>query len=96
MEHTVRFLPSGRIIWVSTGTSLLQAARWAGLPVASSCGERQACALCGLEIVEGSDALGPEPDEETRLKQLKQIDSKLRLSCKVGVTGDLVARAHYW
>lgn len=96
MECTVRFLPSGRVVRVAAGTTLLDAARRAGLPVASGCGEHRLCALCGLEIIEGIETLPPEPDEEAQIKQLNRIDPKLRLSCQLEVVGDLVVSAQYW
>jgi adenylate cyclase len=96
VEFTVRFLPSGRVARVPAGTTLLQAARQAELPVASGCGENHLCALCGLEIVEGSETLPPESDEELKIKQLNRVDAKLRLSCHLEVVGDLVVSAQYW
>lgn len=96
MEYTVRFLPSGKSVRVPAGTTLLNAARQAELPVASACGEHQLCALCGLEIVEGLESLPPEPDDEAHIKQLNRIDEKLRLSCQLEVVGDWVVRAEYW
>ena len=68
----------------------------AELPVASACGENHLCGLCGLEILEGLESIGPEPDSEAHIKQLNRIDTELRLSCKLEVTGDLVVTAHYW
>ena len=96
MEFTVRFLPSGNIVRVPAGTTLLNAARQAGWPVMSACGENQLCALCGLEIVEGIEALPPEPDEEAHIKELNRVDEKLRLSCQLEIVGDLVVRTEYW
>lgn len=89
-------MPSGRVVRVAAGTTLLDAARQAGLSVASGCGEHRLCALCGLEIVEGIESLPPEPDEEAHIKQLNRIDAKLRLSCQLEVMGDLVVSAQYW
>jgi ferredoxin len=96
VEFTVRFLPSGRVVRVPAGTSLLHAAREAGLPVASGCGENRLCALCGLEIVEGIETLPPESDAESQTKKLGRIDPKLRLSCHLEIAGDLVVTAQYW
>ena len=64
--------------------------------MASGCGEHHLCALCGLEILEGFETLPPESDEETQIKQLNRVDLKLRLSCQLEVTGDLVVSANYW
>lgn len=96
VEWTVRFQPSGREVRVPAGTTLLQAAREAGLPVATACGANQLCALCGLQILEGGHALAPETDEEAHIKQLNRVEEKLRLSCQLEVTGDLVVTALYW
>ena len=96
MEFTVRFLPSEREVRVPAGTTLLEAARLAALPVASACGEHQLCSLCGLEIVEGIEGLAPERDSEAHIKQRNRIDRKLRLSCQLEVSADLVVTAQYW
>lgn len=96
MEYTVHFLPSGKSTRVPAGSTLLAAARQAGLPVATACGENQLCALCGLEIVEGGETLPPEPDEEAHIKELNRVNEKLRLSCHLEIVGDLEVRAEYW
>lgn len=96
VECTVRFLPSGREVRVTSGTTLLQAAREAGLPVASACGEHRLCALCGLEIIQGERTLACETDEEARIKKLNRVEGKLRLSCQLEVVENLVVTARYW
>lgn len=96
MEFTVRFLPSEREVRVPAGTTLLEAARLAALPVASACGEHQLCSLCGLKIVEGIEGLAPERDSEAHIKRLNRIDRELRLSCQLEVSADLVVTAQYW
>jgi len=93
-EFRVRFLPSGREASVAAGTTLLEAARGAGLPVASACGADGICARCGMEILEGDP--GPETDAERSLKDRNRIDAELRLSCRIAVESDLVATARYW
>ena len=96
MEHTVRFLPSERSVTAESGTSLLEVARSAGLPVASSCGASAVCARCGLRIVEGAQSLEPESEREIRIKQRNRIDSALRLACLIPLRSDLVVTAPYW
>lgn len=96
MEFTVRFLPSGRSITAAAGSSLLEAARNAGLPVASACGAEAVCARCGLQILEGAESLEAESEREVRIKQRNRIDPGLRLACKVSLRGDLVVTAPYW
>ena len=79
-----------------SGTNLLEAARRAELPVASACGADGICARCGLEILEGADALPPESERERSVKRRNRIDAHLRLSCYIDVAGDLTVTAPYW
>ena len=96
MPVLIRFEPSRKSIAVPPGTSLLEAARRAELPVASACGADGACARCGLEILEGANALPPESERERDLKRRNRIDTHLRLSCYIDVAGDLTVTAPYW
>ena len=96
VEHRVRFQPSGRSIRVSPQTTLLEAARRAGLPIASGCGARAMCGRCGLQIVEGERHLAPESHREREVKRANRIDTALRLSCKRLLSSDVVVRAPYW
>jgi len=89
-------MPSGREVRVAAGTTLLEAVREAGLPIATACGAGQLCARCGLEILEGGEALAGETDREAHIKQLNRVDAELRLSCQLEVRADLVVRARYW
>jgi 2Fe-2S ferredoxin len=98
VEHQVRFEPSGRQVRVPAGTSLLEAARRAGLPVASACGAGGICARCGLTIlsVSGGPELAPESDSESRAKRANRVDPALRLACRIALAADLVVTAPYW
>ncbi|MBJ18942.1 MAG: hypothetical protein CL933_05895 [Deltaproteobacteria bacterium] len=97
MRCRVRFLPSERTIVIQAGErTLLEATRDVGLPIASACGEKRACARCGVEIVEGAGALEAETDREKWIKERNRIDPNLRLACHVHPSGDLTVRASYW
>ena len=96
MECVVRFLPSQREIRVPAGTTLLEAARRAELPIASACGAEGLCARCGLDILEGGEQLPPETAGETRIKRANRIDDHLRLACRIRLECDLVVTAPYW
>lgn len=96
MNVLIRFEPSRTSIAVPAGTSLLEAARQAGLPVASACGADGVCARCGLEILEGADALPPETEREQDIKQRNRVAASLRLSCYIDVAGDMTVTAPYW
>jgi ferredoxin len=96
VDFCVRFEPSGKTVRVRAGTSLLDAARQAELPVAASCGADGVCARCGLEVLAGADSLPPETPRERDIKQRNRVDAKLRLSCRVRVEADLSVTAPYW
>ena len=96
MECVVRFLPSQREIRVPAGTTLLEAARRAGLPVASACGADGVCGRCGLDILEGGEHLASESELEARIKKANRIDEGLRLACRLQLACDLVVTAPYW
>ncbi len=96
MECRVRFMPSEREIRVPAGTSLLEAARRAGLPVASACGADGVCARCGLDILEGAEGLPAESERETDIKSANRVDEDLRLACRIRLECDLVVTARYW
>jgi ferredoxin len=95
-EALVRFEPSQRCVRVPAGTSLLEAARRADLPVASSCGADGVCARCGVEILIGADSLESETDREREIKLRNRIDPQLRLSCRITVSGDMTVTAPNW
>ena len=90
-------MPSAREIEIEAGEmTLLEATRAVGLPIASACGENGACARCGLEILEGGDAIEAPSDREVRIKERNRIESHLRLACRVRPGGDVTVRAAYW
>jgi ferredoxin len=96
MECVIRFVPAEREVRVPSGTSLLEAARLAGLPVARSCVGEATCARCGLQILAGGEALPPESEGERRVKQRNRIDAELRLACQLRLDRDLTVTAPYW
>jgi ferredoxin len=96
MDCLIRFVPSQREVRVPIGTSLLEAARQAGLPVAQSCTGGAVCGRCGLRVLAGGDGLPPESAGERRAKQRNRIDGGLRLSCLLRLEQDLTVTAPYW
>ena len=81
---------------VPDGTSLWDAARALGLPVASACNGSALCGRCGLEPLEGASALSQETEIERLAKERGRIEPELRLSCQARVQGDVTATARYW
>jgi uncharacterized 2Fe-2S/4Fe-4S cluster protein (DUF4445 family) len=96
MEARVRFDPSGREIRVAVGTTLLEAARRAGLPIASACGGDALCGRCGVLVLAGEETIAPEDERETRAKRRNRVPAEQRLACRIPVSGDLQVTASYW
>ena len=87
---TVSFLPSRRSVELAPGETLHDAARQAGLPIASACAADGLCARCGVEVLAGSEHLPPESAAEARAKRRNRIEPHLRLGCRVAPLGDVV------
>ena len=84
----VTYLPSGTTAHVPEGTSLFNAAHWAGLPIESTCGGRGTCGKCKVRVLEGPAE--PTPADH-RLLGSAEIDAGWRLSCQSLVVHDTCA-----
>ncbi len=82
----VTYRPSGKTATVPAGTTLFNAAHWAGLPIESTCGGRGTCGKCGVRVMEGEAELAPA--------DYRHLDGKLedgwRLSCQCPANEDMV------
>ncbi len=83
----VRFDPEGKTADVHRGATLLDAARAAGVFVASICGGDGICGRCRVQIVSG--AVEAEP---TALLSREEIRDGFVLACQTRVTEDIVVR----
>jgi len=87
MKARVTFLPAAVTVEVSAGTSLIRAARQAGLHINASCGGTGVCGKCRVRIESGtvtggtSEKLAPE-----------EIEEGIRQACTARVTGDAEVR----
>ena len=82
---TVTFLPSGRSVNIQVGTTLIRAARQAGLHINASCGGNGVCGKCRVKIGEGIVAGGLSDK-----LSLEDVRKGYRQSCTAFVTGDTV------
>ncbi len=81
--------PSGRVVKIVQGLSVLEASRLAGIPHASVCGGRGRCSTCRVRVEGDSAAIPPaSPDELTVLKRIAAAPDT-RLACQLRPTGDL-------
>ena len=52
-KHQVTYEPSRTTAHVPTGTTLFNAAHWAGIPIESTCGGRGTCGKCKVQVLQG-------------------------------------------
>ena len=81
---------------VPEGSTLLDAARGASLPIARACMGRGLCGRCDLEILAGQGWLSPETPEERETRERDGIPAARRLACQARVAGPVLATASYW
>jgi adenylate cyclase len=81
--------PSGRVVPIVRGVSVLEASRMAGIPHASVCGGRCRCSTCRIRVDGPPEAvLVPAPEE---VKVLRRVGAApdVRLACQLRPHGDL-------
>lgn len=85
--------PQGNIHSVDgpVGMSLMEAIRWAGLPLRSSCGGCMACGTCHVVMDDESFArVGPPSKEEEDLLDTDcEVTPTSRLSCQIKLAESL-------
>lgn len=85
-KFEVTYLPSGVTARVPGGTTVFNAAHWAGLPIDSTCGGRGTCGKCGVKVVSGT--------AERTLADYRHLTADLddgwRLSCQCVIGDDMV------
>jgi len=87
MPSVTFLLPDGRSVEVavSAGTTVLQAARAADIPIEGACGGAMACATCHVHVEEAQfDRLDEPSDEEDDMLDLAQsLAPTSRLGCQI-------------
>ncbi len=86
----VTFEPGGVTVECADGTSLFEAgARAAGVTIETACVGKGTCGLCRVKIIAGAESLSPYTEEEERhLGNLYHL-TRVRLSCRTRVTGEV-------
>jgi len=82
---TVTYEPSGTIAHVPAGTTLFNAAHWAGIPIESTCGGRGTCGKCKVRVVRGH----AERTVADYRHVSEGLDEGWRLSCRCQVSEDM-------
>lgn len=78
-------------IEASAGTTLMQAMKDRGLPVAAICGGAKSCATCHVFVEEGLSRVGVADEDESDLlsESLHYRVGASRLSCQIELNEDL-------
>ncbi len=90
----VTFEPGGRSAEVAPGTTLLDAAQAAGVPLPSNCGGVCACTTCHVWVERGGETLSEIGErEDDRLQEAAGLSARSRLGCQARVgEGDVLVR----
>ncbi|MGE5227316.1 MAG: ASKHA domain-containing protein [Planctomycetaceae bacterium] len=81
----VTYLPSGTTVRVPEGTTVFNAAHWAGLPIESTCGGRGTCGKCGVKVLDGQADTSPADHRHLADK----LEDGWRLSCQCPIAGPM-------
>ncbi len=84
--HTVTFEPGGQTVGVVHGTTILDAARAAGVPLNSPCGGMGTCGGCRVVI---PDDPPPPAEVSARVLSGEEIRRAMRLACQQRITRSL-------
>lgn len=92
----VTFFPSRLEVQVAAGTTLLEAARAAGLPMGCSCRGEAACGACRVQVLEGERALSQPGERESRRLHRMRASPGERLACEARAYGPVRFTTAYW
>ena len=81
--------PSGQVVEILPGLSVLEASRLAGIPHASVCGGRGRCSTCRIRVDGPRTAMPAPSPEETKVLERVGAAPNVRLACQLRPTGDL-------
>ena len=75
--------PSGRVVEIVPGLSVLEASRLAGIPHASVCGGRGRCSTCRIRIAGDGAGLPPPSADERKVLERVGAAPDVRLACQL-------------
>jgi len=82
----VTFSPAGVTVWVASGSTVLAAARAAGVLISAPCGGRGVCGTCAVRVLEGL----LEPPDDLERAGLSNAPQGVRLACRARVASQVV------
>ena len=92
----IEFVPSGIVVEITDGETILDAAVKVELSFANACSGNGACGGCRVQVLRGHDAL-PEPSaQELKLFTKYKYLRGERAACQVKPIGDVTVTTSYW
>lgn len=88
MKYSVTFLPQNVVTHAPEGTTVFNAANWAGLPIDSTCGGRGTCGKCKVRLLTGAEGVS---EADHKYLSPAELEAGWRLSCRSAVHGECVA-----
>lgn len=88
MKLQVTFLPQNLITHAPEGTTVFNAANWAGLAIDSTCGGRGTCGKCKVRMVQGANTV---TDADRKYLTAEELAEGWRLSCRALIHSECVA-----
>lgn len=89
MKYQVTFLPQNLTTHAPEGTTVFNAANWAGLAIDSTCGGRGTCGKCKVRLIQGA---GPINEADRRFLTGDELAEGWRLSCRASIRGDCISQ----
>ncbi len=92
-KQYVKFLPAGKTVQVTSGTTVLQAVRQTGLSLPVRCDGRAACLMCKVHVEQPEDGNHDGlsmPAEIERRKLGMDSERNVRLGCQARIVGPAI------
>lgn len=86
---TVVFQPDGKKSIVKAGTSVLEAARKAGVTITTRCGGKAGCLMCKVKIAHEDATAVRSPGDVEQRKLGSALEDGMRLACQTSLWSDV-------
>ena len=87
MKYQITFLPQNIITHAPEGTTIFNAANWAGLAIDSTCGGRGTCGKCKVRLAQGESAI---TEADRKYLNDAELADGWRLSCRASLHQECV------
>jgi len=88
MKFQITLLPQNIITHAPEGTTVFNAANWAGLAIDSTCGGRGTCGKCKVRMLAGANSI---TDADRKYLTREELADGWRLSCRAPIHSESVA-----